>query len=348
MACTECVGKNRGNLQDMTVWTEYQNNKIYVEHIQKELGRSTNAEGHICVCVSCEEIKNSLIFSKRKSTAFRGWGTLLDWKDAHVAIVTRDMTMLDKRMWTNEERHQAQYVMREQDQGGEGKDGGECGSPKKKKKKTRLDKEKEEKISDDIVRAVLNLRLGEEDTESSENESTITRQIEEQLEKREGELLQYSSEIASIHKFWIRIKKKTREYLEKFPHDQKLLINVILAELSKESDLDQEIRHHLSVWKQSIIGWVILCNQELDAVSGICENTSMEGYFSAQGISGDWHKCRVGLKLPIQKNGLSEAWQVDWDDDDARDKRKYRWQLRTSTEVQEGEVVCFETAECRV
>jgi hypothetical protein len=39
---------------------------------------------------------------------------------------------------------------------------------------------------------------------------------------------------------------------------------------------------------------------------------------------------------------------VDWVDGDSRDKRKYRWQLRKSTEVREGETVCFETVECRV
>lgn len=343
VACTECVAKNRGNLHDMTIWTEYQNNLRNLALIQETLGRKENAEGHICVCVSCEEIKTCSIFSKRKCQEFRGWGTLSDWKNAHVGMVTRDITILDKHMWTNEECLQAQRVMREQDQGGEGKDG-ESGSRKKKKKKTLVDKEQEEKISDDIVRAVLNLRPGEEDTEG--NESTITRQIEEKLEKSEGELLQYSSEIVSIHKSWIRIKKQTREYLEKFPHDQKLSVNVILADLYKESEFEQKIRHHLSVWTQSIIVWVIQCNQELDEISGIRENTSMEGYFSTQGISGDWYKCRVGQKLPIRRNGLAEAFEVDWADGDSRDRRKYRHQLRMSTEVREGETVCFETVEC--
>jgi hypothetical protein len=255
-------------------------------------------------------------------------------------MVSRDIKILDNRMWTNEECLQAQRVMREQDQDG--------GSGSRKKKKKKMDKQ-EEKISDDIVRAVLNLRPDEEDTEGSENESTITRQIEEKLEKGEGELLEYSSEIFSIHESWIRIKKQTREYLEKFPHDKKLSVNVILADLYKESEFEQKIRHHLSVWTQSIITWVIECNQELDEISGIRENTSMEGYFSAQGISGDWYKCRVGQKLERQsRNGLAEAFEVDWVDGDSRDKRKYRWQLRKSTEVREGETVCFETVECRV
>ena len=142
----------------MTIWTEYQNNLRNLALIQETLGRKENAEGHICVCVSCEEIKTCSIFSKRKCQEFRGWGTLSDWKNAHVGMVTRDITILDKHMWTNEECLQAQRVMREQDQGGEGKDG-ESGSRKKKKKKTLVDKEQEEKISDDIVRAVLNLRL---------------------------------------------------------------------------------------------------------------------------------------------------------------------------------------------
>jgi hypothetical protein len=72
------------------------------------------------------------------------------------------------------------------------KGGGVSWSPKKKSKKKKMDSanEDEDKISDDIIRAVLNRRLGEQDTESSEDQGEITKEIEVCLGKSEGELLQ--------------------------------------------------------------------------------------------------------------------------------------------------------------
>lgn len=342
VACTECAQKNKRHLQDIDVWTERLNNKQYLELIQTHLGRSTSTDGHICVCVSCQEILDNSIFHRRKSGTFRGWATLLDWKDTQIALVTRDMSILDKRMWSDEERRKAQYVLCDQGQAGEGKGGGVFeSSPKKKRKQKPLDSDNKDadKISDDIIRTVLNLRLGEQDTESSENESEITKEIEVCLGKSEGELLQYSSEIVSIHRSCVSVKKKTREHLEKFPHDQDFSLNGFLEELYKEPDLDHEIRQHLSVWKESIRVWVIQCNEELDAVSGICVNKIMEGYSRLKkgGISGAWVKCRVVQKLQARRHELVSPWEVHWDNGDTRDNRKYRWQLRVSNEVVNGD-----------
>jgi hypothetical protein len=338
VACTECAQKNKRHLDDIDVWTEHENNKKNLELIQKQLGRKADKNGRICVCVSCQEILDNSIFHRRKSGLFRGWATLLDWKDAVIAFVTRSMSILDKRMWTEEERRKAQYVLCDQGQTGEGKGGGVSWSPKKKSKKKKMDSanEDEDKISDDIIRAVLNRRLGEQDTESSEDQGEITKEIEVCLGKSEGELLQYSSEIVSVHVSCVRVKKMTREYVEKFPHDQDFSLNGILEELYKEPDVDHEIRQHLSVWKESIRVWVIQCNEELEELKGICVDKIMEGYLRLR-KGGIWVKCRVVQKLQSRRHELVSPWEVDWGNGEKSDKRKYQWQLRVCNEVVDGD-----------
>jgi len=81
---------------------------------------------------------------------------------------------------------------------------------------------------------------------------------------------------------------------------------------------------------------------------GICEDTSMEGYFIPRGISGDWFKGRVVQKLPTRLNELVQVWEVHWADGDNRDTRKNRWQLRTSTEVVQGQDINNDVGESAV
>ena len=181
-------------------------------------------------------------------------------------------------------------------------------------------------ISDDILRELLRLDLNGEMT-GSESGNEMTSLIEKSLRKNDGELLPLSNTIAGVYDSWIQVKTVTLRYLETFPYNQQMSLKSVLQEVVKSPVLKKEIYKNRSTWTTKIKDWVITTNTQLDEKASICVDKVMTAFFKSRGRSG-FHKCTVVKQLHTSKGDLAVPWQVEWEDGEKVDLKKYRWQFK--------------------
>ena len=366
VVCDECGGSSSRHTSD-NVWKLPQQQKQLSSLMNQTLDTHRKPNDRCTCCVSCAEILSNPVFSKRISREFCGWGKVLDWKDTVVEQARDNMTTIHNHMWDSQIIQDALLPTSnnegESEVGGNGRpkrkgktpDGEREEVPDRSKKKKVKGKGSRRREKDDVdegtdehentiprnlVEMTLDFYQNIKDEEYSkiDNLSDIMIHLEKKTNVNPEELLGWSDEIRAIGNCVLRIKGVILTCVQNlYPHETATLSGMYAKiEKSLEDHPSEPFHTFQTEFRIHFKTWIIDVNKPLDDkfFEENKDGTEMRGFWKKNGTSSlaELFECTLVSKLSPRHNEFAVPCQVLWKDGDNSSVRKFRWQLKPSTE----------------